>query len=55
MTGPVFLDSSRVAWGRFLLWRWERWSISGGAGVEWWCCGRPVRMPGWSPLWNLVR
>lgn len=51
MNDVVFLDSSTKQLGRFLLWTWEYWSIGGGAGVQWYFCGRPVYPGRFSPLW----
>ncbi len=47
----VFICTGIKERGRFLLWTWERWSIGGGAGVEWYFCGITVYPGRWSPLW----
>jgi hypothetical protein len=50
----LYLDYSIKQKGRFLFWSWEVWAIGGGAGVEWFFCGRSF-MPGEkSLLWRVL-
>jgi len=39
--------------GRFLFWRWELWEVGGGAGVEWYFCGKEINVGEWNPLWTI--
>ena len=39
--------------GSFLFWRWERWAVGGGGGVEWWFCGKQIYPGEHSPLWMI--
>jgi hypothetical protein len=51
------LDATKDS-GRLLLWTWELWECGGGAGVDWYFCGKEVYPGKCSPLWlifNLQR
>ena len=51
----MFMENFTKDKGRFLFWKWELWEVGGGAGVNWWFCGKDINPGRFNPLWIIFK